>query len=104
MSLISNSVAEQPVENRMGDGARAAMQRSLELEAEVRRRIRQMTAGQVHALEVRAIDRQIFISGNVTSYYLKQLAIQGAIAAIRGDDAMQIECRIVVFHRLPWRA
>jgi hypothetical protein len=65
--------------------------RSAEFEQAIRRRIVQRTGNQIQTLEVKVIGNRVVISGRAPCYYVKQLAIQGALDVIGAAGPTQIE-------------
>jgi hypothetical protein len=70
--------------------------RSAELEQAIRRRIVQRTGNQIQTLEVKVIGNRVVISGCAPCYYVKQLAIQGALDVIGAAGTTQIELNVQV--------
>jgi len=66
------------------------------LEETIKDRIVQRTGGKIELLQVKAECDRVVICGSAPSYYLKQLALQGARDALGGTFATQIELNIEV--------
>ena len=65
-------------------------------EETIKDRIVQRTGGKIELLQVKAESDRVVICGSAPSYYLKQLALQGARDALGGAIATQIELNIEV--------
>lgn len=74
----------------------ASQPRCAELEEAIKRRIAQRTARRIQLLDVEASGTTIVIRGRAACYYLKQLALQGALEALVAADTMEIELNIEV--------
>lgn len=68
----------------------------------IERNIVQRTWGRIHQLSVQLCDDRILVRGRTPSYYVKQLAIQGALEAL-DDDAPHLDINIDVEADLPHR-
>jgi hypothetical protein len=69
---------------------------AVELNEKVKERIAQRTGRRVRALEVKAVPNRVVISGWVSSYYLKQLALEAVLDVIRAVGVSGLEFNIQV--------
>lgn len=69
---------------------------SAEYEAMVKHRIAQRTGGRVQWLEVEVTATQVVIRGCAPSYYVKQLALRGALEALGSAAESRIELNVEV--------
>jgi hypothetical protein len=74
----------------------AGRQRLPELDLPIRRRINQLTGGQIRSLDVEVIGNQIIVSGHASCFYHKQLALRGVQDAIGEAFGIEIEINIQV--------
>jgi hypothetical protein len=65
-----------------------------ELQESIKRRIVERTDGRIHDLEVEVTEEVIVIRGQTSSFYIKQLAIEGTLDVI-GTDATRRICAYV---------
>ena len=65
-----------------------------ELQELIKRRIVERTHGRIHELEVEVSDEVIVIRGQTSSFYIKQLAIEGALD-VMGTAATRQICAYV---------
>jgi hypothetical protein len=66
------------------------------LERSVEQQISQRTWGRVHRLHVEMANGRLIVHGNASSYYAKQLALEGAMDALGLTDATTVELDIHV--------
>jgi hypothetical protein len=66
----------------------SAAEASQDLVGTIERRIHSKTHGRVRDLRVELADRAIVLYGRASTYYLKQLALHGALDALAG-------CRVI---------
>ena len=64
--------------------------RPVELEESIKRRIVERTNGRIQGLEVQVTDEVIVIRGQTSSFYIKQLAIEGTLDVIGTDVTRRI--------------
>jgi hypothetical protein len=69
------------------------------LERAIKDRILQRTRGRVQGLKVEALGRGVVIRGRAPCYYVKQLALQGALDVLGKAGAMRIELNVEVADR-----
>ena len=62
----------------------------------IKDRIVQHTCGKICSLQVEVASDRVIIHGRASSYYLKQLALQGARDALGTASATQIELHVEV--------
>ncbi|HXG12827.1 MAG TPA: hypothetical protein VNK04_23925 [Gemmataceae bacterium] len=62
----------------------------------VERQITQRTGGRIHQLAVEVLADRVVIRGRVSSYYLKQLAIQAGLEALAAVGSPRLEVDIEV--------
>jgi hypothetical protein len=67
-----------------------------ELEQAIRLAIVQRTGGRIQTLEVEVVADRVVISGQVPSYYLKQLVLQGVLDVVGPAAASGVECNVQV--------
>ena len=70
------------------------------LEQAIRHRVAERTGRRIQGLEVEARDGSVRVRGRVTSFHLKQLAIQGIIDVIGSGVATHLQVEIQVSVRL----
>jgi hypothetical protein len=78
-----------------------ARPRSVKREETIKERIVQRTGGRIQMLEVEVIGDKVVVRGRAPSYYLKQLALQGALDVIGFGSATKIEFNVEVEARPP---
>ena len=78
-----------------------ARRESVKREETIKQRIVQRTAGRIRMLEVDVIGDKVVVRGRASSYYLKQLALQGALDVIGFGSATKIEFNVEVEARPP---
>jgi hypothetical protein len=66
------------------------------LERTIERQVTQRTWGRIQALEVKVCHNLVVVRGRAPSYYVVQLALQGALDVIEPAGAMRIELNIQV--------
>ncbi|MGE3780744.1 MAG: hypothetical protein AB7F89_26385 [Pirellulaceae bacterium] len=76
---------------------------STDLQAAIRRRISERTGGQIQSLEIAVEANRIVISGIASSYYHKQLAVEGTLESIGPRNGIGIEVNIEVVGPPPGR-
>jgi hypothetical protein len=67
-----------------------------ELEEAIKRGIVERTGSRIQELEVEVTDARIEIRGRTVSFYIKQLAIQGALDVVGPAGARPIEVKVQV--------
>jgi len=72
-----------------------------DLSQSIERHINQRTWGRIHRLAVEVEDDLVLIRGWAPTYYMKQLAIQGALEALEHDDFTHLQVDIDVATDLP---
>jgi hypothetical protein len=75
---------------------RPASLRARALEHSIERQIVQRTWGRIHGLSVEATPDRVIIHGHTSSYYIKQLALEGALEALESNDTARVELDIDV--------
>ena len=60
------------------------------------RLIVQRTWGRVHGLQVEVLSDRLVVHGRTSTYYAKQLALEGAMEALGSTDASAVELDIQV--------
>ncbi len=74
--------------------------RVVPMEQSIEQQIVQRTWGRVHGLRVELKADRVVVHGCTPSYYVKQLALEGALDAVSGQDSKQVELDIKVGPRL----
>ena len=74
---------------------------SADREQRIKRQIVQRTWGRIQMLEVEVTDDRVVVRGCVPCYYLKQLAIQGALDVLGSAPAMRIQPNVEVVGSSP---
>ena len=67
-----------------------------ELTQTIEQQVARRTWGRVHRLAVEVSGDRILVRGWTPSYYVKQLAIQGALEVLGGADAPRLQVDIAV--------
>jgi hypothetical protein len=65
----------------------------------VKSRIAQRTGGRIQLLEVEATGDGVVIKGKVSSYYLKQLALEGVLEVVGSDFEPRVRLDVLVLER-----
>lgn len=66
------------------------------VERTIEQQVRQRTWGRIHRLQVEVIEDRVVLHGQTSSYYIKQMALQGALEVIDPRQASRIEMNIQV--------
>ena len=67
-----------------------------ELERSIERQIVQRTWSRIHRLQVETVDGRIVVHGCTSSYYVKQLALQGVLDVLGSADSAAVDLDIEV--------
>ena len=67
-----------------------------ELSQTIEQQVSRRTWGRVHRLAVEVDGDRVLVRGWTPSYYVKQLAIQGALEVLSGADAPRLQVDIAV--------
>jgi hypothetical protein len=67
-----------------------------ELAQTIERRIVQRAWGRIHRLEVEVIDGRVIVRGCTSTYYLKQLALEGVLDILGSTGTTQVDLDIRV--------
>lgn len=67
-----------------------------ELERSIERQIVQRTWSRIHRLQVELVDGRIVVHGCTSSYYVKQLALQGVLDVLGSADSVCVDLDIEV--------
>jgi len=67
-----------------------------ELERSIERQIVQRTWSRIHRLQVELVDARIVVHGCTSSYYVKQLALQGVLDVLGSADSVRVDLDIEV--------
>jgi hypothetical protein len=72
--------------------------RAADLEQAIKHGVAKLIGRRIRALEVEVIDSRVVIRGRVASFYLKQLALEAALAVIHpgGTDRTELDVQIAV--------
>jgi hypothetical protein len=62
----------------------------------IERQVVQRTWGRIHRLAVEVIGDRVIVHGCTTTYYSKQLALEGALEALGSTDSSHVELDIHV--------
>jgi hypothetical protein len=68
----------------------------MELEGIIERQIAQRTWGRVRQLRVDVTPDRIVVHGYTSSYYVKQMALEGVLDVLRSGNAMPVELDVEV--------
>jgi hypothetical protein len=71
------------------------------MEQNIERQIVQRTWGRVHRLRVEVKDDRVVVHGCTSSYYLKQLALEGVRDVLGGTDPAEVQLDIDVARVAP---
>jgi hypothetical protein len=69
---------------------------SAELEQAIDRQIVQRTWGRIHRLQVEVIGGRVVVHGCTSSYYVKQLALEGVLDVLGSDRVAQVDLDVQV--------
>ena len=74
----------------------ATSRKNEELERSIERQIVQRTWSRIHRLQVELVDGRIVVHGCTSSYYVKQLALQGVLDVLGSADSVCVDLDIEV--------
>lgn len=74
----------------------ATSRKNEELERSIERQIVQRTWSRIHRLQVELVDGRIVVHGCTSSYYVKQLALQGVLDVLGSADSVCVDLDIQV--------
>ena len=74
----------------------ATSRKNEELERSIERQIVQRTWSRIHRLQVELFDGRIVVHGCTSSYYVKQLALQGVLDVLGSADSVCVDLDIQV--------
>ncbi len=74
----------------------ATIRKNEELERSIERQIVQRTWSRIHRLHVEVVEGRIVVHGCTSSYYVKQLALQGVLDVLGSADSVCVDLDIEV--------
>jgi hypothetical protein len=79
----------------------ATSSRNEELERSIERQIMQRTWSRIHDLRVEVVDGRIVVHGYTSSYYVKQLALEGVLDVLGSAASVRVDLDIEVASNVP---